>query len=135
MTRRRPLVLLLAVLLTAVAYQVVFFVTALLACGVSGCGGGGYGPAYSPVEAQVGLVATGLCLLPLALLVLRRRRPRHRAAGGVAAVVAGALLAMTVLGLSFNGCPPGQSRAVDGGAISPGSTTCSGDRDALPPAR
>jgi hypothetical protein len=51
-------------------------------------------------------------------------------------VAAGAVLAMAVLGLGPHGCPLGQSRATAGpDAWSPGSATCSADRDALPPQR
>ncbi len=135
-TRRSLLLLLLAVPLTVVAYDIALVVTGFVACGISGCGGGGFGPSYQPVQAQVGLFVAGLCWLPLALMVLHRRLHRHRAAGGAAAVVAGALLAMAVLGLSPNGCPQGQSRATAGdAAFSPGSPTCSGDRNALRPPR
>ncbi len=134
MTRPRLLVLLLVALpLTVVALGIVLVVTGFLACGISGCSGGGFGPSFAPVQAQVGLLFAGLTLLPLTLLGLHGQRRSFQAAGAAVAVVAGALLAMVVLGLGPNGCPVGQSRAVasDEG-FSPGSATCSADRDAVP---
>lgn len=74
----------------------------------------------------------GLTLLPLVLLALRNRPLAWRAAAGATAVIVGAVTAMSLLDLGVNGCPQGQTRAVvsDDG-FSPGTATCSGDRDAL----
>ena len=131
--RNRAWLLPAAVVLTSAVFGAGVVVTGYLACGVSGCGGGGFGPTFAPVQTQIGLLATGLCVLPLALLVLRRRRWAQRAAGTVGAVAAGSVLAMVALGLGPNGCPWGQSQATAGSqAFSPGSLTCSGDPNALP---
>lgn len=119
--------------MTVVVFVVVVIVTGLVTCGVSGCGGGGFGPAYAPTRAQVGLLAAGVTLLPLACWALRRRRRAVQALAGVAAVVLGAALAMLVLGLGPDGCPTGQTRATVGPqGFEPGSSTCSADRDAEP---
>ncbi len=84
------------------------------------------------MEAQVGLVVCGGCLVPLAVVLLCGRRRAHRERAGVA-VLAGAAVAMILLQLGPNGCPIGQSRATAGGdAFSPGAPTRSGDRDAVP---
>lgn len=120
-------------LVTAVVFFAAVRVTGLVACGVSGCGGGGFGPVYAPGAAQVGLLVTGLTLLPLTLWVLRRRPRLVRALAAVAAVVLGAGLAMLLLNLGPDGCPQGQARATAGPeAFDPGSSTCSGDPDAVP---
>lgn len=117
--------------MTVPAYVVVLFVTGLVACGISGCSGGGFGPSFAPRQAQVGLLLAGLVLLPLAWLVLRRLPVRRRLAACAGVVVCGALLAMTLLGLGPNGCPWGQARAVAGpDAFQPGAATCSSDEDA-----
>ena len=129
----RNVLTVLAVVLTLGAFVMAGFVTGFLACGVSGCTGGGFGPVYAPVEAQVGLVVTGLVLLPLTLWLLRREAVSTRVLAGVGAVVLGAGFAMLVLGLGPNGCPSGQTRATAGPeAVDPGTTTCSRDPDALP---
>ena len=133
MTRSRLLVLLLAVPLTVAGYIVALVVTRFLACGLSGCGGGGFGPSYGPVEAQVGMQTAGLVLLPVTLFLLHGWPRLAQAAGGAAAVLAGALLAMVLLDLGPDGCPAAQTRATAGpNALSPGEPTCSGDDDALP---
>jgi hypothetical protein len=117
------------VLATVAAFVGVVAVTRLVACGVSGCGGGGFGPTFSPREAQVGLLVAGTALAPLALYLARGCRPVFRAAVLAGAVAAGSLAAMAVLGLGPNGCPWGQSQAIAGpGAFSPGALTCSSDR-------
>ena len=64
-----------AALVTALVYGTVAVVTSFVACGISGCGGGGFGPAFSPGETQVGLLVSGLVLVPLALLLVRGCRP------------------------------------------------------------
>ena len=134
MTRRHLLLLLLlAVPLTVVAYAVVLIVTAFVACGISGCGGGGFGPSFNPVQTQVGLVTAGYVLLPVTPLALHGWPRVARAAGGAAAVLAGGLLAMVLLDLGPHGCPADQTRATAGPeAFEPGKATCSGDDDALP---
>jgi len=130
---RSWLFVVLTVVVAIVVFGVVVVVTGFVACGVSGCSGGGFGPSFAPLQAQVGLLAAGVSLLPLALLGLRGRRRRYQVAGAAAAFGAGSVLAMIVLGLGPNGCPWGQSRATAGaGAFSPGSLTCSADRDAAP---
>ncbi|SEP97182.1 hypothetical protein [Microlunatus flavus] len=129
----RAVLTVLAVLLTLGASGMALLVTGFLACGVSSCTGGGFGPVYSPVEAQVGLLVAGLVPLPLTLWLLRRQAVSTRVLAGAGAVVLGAGLAMAVLGLGPNGCPSGQSRATAGPeAVDPGSATCSRDPDALP---
>lgn len=129
----RVVLTVVAVLVTLAAFVMAGFVTGFLACGVSSCTGGGFGPVYSPVEAQVGLVVTGLVLLPLTLWLLRREAVSTRVLAGVGAVVLGAGFAMLVLGLGPNGCPSGQARATAGPeAVDPGTATCSRDPDALP---
>ncbi len=126
------LVLLGAALVTVLAYGAVVVVTAFVSCGISGCSGGGFGPAFSPGETQVGLLVSGLVPVPLVLLLLRGRRPAVRAGAGLAAVVAGAVLTMAVTGLGPHGCPLDRSRTVRGpSAYKPGSATCSGDRHAI----
>lgn len=133
MTPTRALLTGVCVLLTAAAYGVGLVVTGFLACGISGCSGGGFGPSFDPRQAQVALLVTGATLAPLAVLVLGGRRPGRRVAVGLVAVLAGAVLAMSVLDLGPHGCPLGQSRAVVGPqGWDPGSPTCSADRDALP---
>jgi len=131
--RASRLSVLVTAVLTAAVFGVVVLITGFLACGVSGCSGGGFGPSFAPAQAQVGLVAAGLSLVPLALVCLSGRR-LWRLVGGPAAFVGGAVLAMVLLDLGPDGCPTGQSRAEAGaGAFAPGSSTCSGDPDALPP--
>ena len=133
MTPRRLLLLLLALLLTVAAYGVVLVVTGFVACGISGCSGGGFGPSFDPVQTQVGLATAGLVLLPVTLLALRGWPRLARVAGGTAAVLAGSLLAMALLDLGPHGCPADMTRATAGpSAFSPGAATCSGDRNALP---
>lgn len=118
---------------TLALFSLAVLVTGFLACGVSGCGGGGFGPAYAPVQAQIGLLVAGLTLLPLALLVLRRWRGALRALAAGATLALGSTLAMLVLGLGPDGCPWDQSRATAGpGAFHPGSRTCSADPHAVP---
>ena len=126
------LLLLLLATLTVGGFVVALVVTGFLACGLSGCGGGGFGPSFSPKQAQAGLLVCGLTLLPLVRLALRNRPLAWRATAGATAVIVGAVTAMSLLDLGANGCPQGQSRAVvseDG--FSPGTATCSGDRNAL----
>lgn len=126
-------VLVVAGVLTAAVYAVVLVVTGFVACGISGCSGGGFGPAFAPRSAQVALVVAGLVPLPLAWLVLRRLPPRRRAAACAGVVAAAALGAMVALGLGPHGCPWDQTRAVAGpDAFEPGTATCSSDDDALP---
>jgi hypothetical protein len=120
-------------LLTVALFAAAALATGFVACGVSGCGGGGFGPAYAPVRAQLGLLVTGLTLLPLALWALRRRGRLARTLAAVAAVVFGTTLSMLLLGLGPNGCPLGQTRATTGPeGFDPGSSTCSADPDAVP---
>lgn len=121
-------------LVTVPAFGVLLFATGFVACGISGCSGGGFGPTFAPRQAQVGLLLAGVALVPLALVAMRGRRRGHRAAGAVAMVAVGSVLAMLVLGLGPNGCPWGQSQArVGPDGFTPGSLTCSADRDAVPP--
>ena len=129
---RRTALLVVAALLTVAAYGLALAVTGFLACGVSGCGGGGFGPAFSPTEAQVGLVVSGLVLVPLAVWVLRRHGLLVWLGAGVGTLLLGALLAMALLDLGPDGCPSRQERATAGpGSFDPGSATCSGDRHAV----
>ena len=133
MTRRRTLALLLGVPLTVAAYGVVLLITAFVACGISGCSGGGFGPSFSPVETQIGLAVAGLVLLPLVVLSLPGWPRLARAAAGAAAVLGGSVLAMVLLDLGPHGCPADQARAtVRADAYDAGAATCSGDRAALP---
>ena len=132
MTRRRLVALVLVGFVTAVAYVLVLVVTGFVACGISGCSGGGFGPSFAPVQAQVGLVIAGLVPLPATLLLLAEHPWRLRAAGAAASALAGAGTAMVLLGLGPDGCPAGQGRAVTGpDAFQPGVATCSADRDAV----
>lgn len=125
MTRRRLVLLLLAVPLSLLAYVAVLGATAFVACGISGCSGGGYGPTYDPVGAQIGLLIAGLVLLPGALVVLRRQPRATVAAGTTATVVAGSVLAMALLGLAPDGCPQGTAFGTAGpGAFATGEPTC-----------
>jgi len=129
---RRTAFLVVAALLTVVAYGLALAVTGFLACGVSGCSGGGFGPAFSPGQAQVGLLVSGLVLVPLVVRLLRRHGRLVRLGAGVGTVVLGALLAMALLDLGPDGCPSRQERATAGPeAFEPGSATCSGDRHAV----
>lgn len=133
-SRARQVVVVLTVVVTLLGYGVLVLVTGLVACGVSGCSGGGFGPAFAPRQAQVGLVLAGVALVPLALVVLTGQPGRRRTLGAAGLVVAGSVLAMLVLGLGPNGCPWGQSQARTGTeGFAPGSLTCSADRDAVPP--
>lgn len=121
--KARTLSIALAAPVTLVAYVIGLGITGFAACGISGCGGGGFGPAYSPTAAQVTLVTTGLTLVPLAVLVLWNRRPVHRVIGAVLTLVLGAILAMALLGINPSGCTTGTVRTADGG-FTPGSPTC-----------
>ena len=114
---RRPLLLLLVLAVTAAWYAAVVFVTGFVACGISGCSGGGFGPSYAPGQAQVGLLVAGASLVPLALLVAPRG---VRTAGAGAVFLGGAVLAMLLLGLGPGGCPAGLSRTTGADA----SPTC-----------
>lgn len=109
----RVLLLGSAVVLTLAACATSYVVTAFVACGISGCSGGGFGPSYDPRGAQIGVVVTGLTLVPLALLLLPRR---VRLGGAVATGLVGAVGAMLLLGLAPNGCPLGLERAPEGSA-------------------
>ena len=133
---RAGLGVVVAALATAVAFGVVVAVTGFVACGVAGCSGAGFGPVFSPRQAQAGLLTAGLSVLPLAVVLLRGRRRVYQVGGAAAAVVTAALVAMLVLGLGPNGCPWGQLQARAGaGAFSPGALTCSADPDARPSGR
>lgn len=128
----RQIVVVLATVLTAALYAVLLVVTGLVACGVSGCSGGGFGPSFAPRQAQLGLVLTGLALAPLAMVLVRGRR--HRAVGAAGMIVGGSVVAMLLLGLGPDGCPWGQAQArVGSEGFSPGALTCSSDRYAVPP--
>ena len=122
----------MAGLLTVVAFGGALVITGLVACGVSGCSGGGFGPSYAPLQAQLGLLVAGFSLVPLTLFLLRGRRRVYQAAGAVGAVAVGVVLAMVTLGLGPNGCPWGHTRSLAGtGAFAPGSMTCSPDSGAM----
>ena len=115
----------LAAGLTVLTYVVVVLVTGFVACGVSGCGGGGFGPAFDPPGAQIGLLVAGLVLVPLAASSLWRRGRVAAVLGALAAVAAGSVLAMVLLGLGPDGCPWELSRGRAGDdAFAPGSLTC-----------
>lgn len=132
--RARLTVVVLTTLVTVPVFGALVFATGFVACGISGCSGGGFGPAFAPRQAQVGLLLAGASLVPLALVGLRRRRPWQRAAGAVGIGVVGSVLAMLVLGLGPNGCPQGQPQARTGpGGFTHGALTCSADRDAVAP--
>ncbi len=106
--------------------------TSFVACGISGCSGGGFGPAFAPGQAQIGLLLAGAAVLPLSQLLLDGRSTRVRKIGGLAAAAAGSVLAMVLTGLGPHGCPLGQSRSTAGpDGFSPGAATCSADRDAV----
>lgn len=131
MTRTRTAALVAVTVLTVAAFGFAVLATAFVACGISGCSGGGFGPSFDPVGAQVGLAVCGAVWLPLALLVLRGRPVRDRMLGGLGLVVAAAVLAVALTGVGPSGCPLGQSRATTGpDAFDPGAPTCSADRDA-----
>lgn len=129
MTSRTRRLLLLALLgaATVVGYGVMLVVTAFLACGISGCGGGGFGRSFSPGPTQVALLLCGGCFLPFVLVVLRRQPRWIRLGGGLAVVGAGALLTMAMLDLAPSGCPVGQDRTTTSTSTSTGEATCSGD--------
>lgn len=132
MTPRLLPLLPLSAALTLGVFVVAAGITGFLACGISGCSGGGFGPSFSPTQAQAGLLVCGLTLLPVVLLALHGRPRAWRAAAGAVAVIVGSVTAMSLLDLGVNGCPQGQSRAVvSENGFSPGSTTCSGDRTAV----
>ena len=115
---RRVLLLGSAVAVTVAACAMALVVTAFVACGISGCSGGGFGPSYDPQGAQIGIVVTSLALVPLGLLVLPGRH-RLVVAGGTALL--GAVGAMLLLGLGPNGCPLGLERVPE----QTGGATCS----------
>lgn len=120
---------------TVVVFGAVVLVTGFLACGVSGCSGAGFGPSFSPVAAQAGLLLAGLSLVPFTLVCVSGRSSRWWPVVAAAlAVAGGSLVAMLLLGLGADGCPAGRSRATASSeAFSPGSPTCSGDPEALAP--
>jgi len=129
---RRGWLLPVALVVTAAVCALAIVITGLVACGVSGCRGGGYGPVFAPVQAQVGLLVVGITLVPLALLLLRGRSLVSRAVAVAGAIAVGSGLAMVVLGLGPNGCPWGQAQATTGTeGFAPGALTCSGDRNAV----
>ena len=107
---RRALLLTSAVVLTLAACAMALVVTSFVACGISGCSGGGFGPSYDPQGTQIGILVTGLLLVPLALLVAPGR---SRSVVAPAAALVGAVAAMLLLGLGPNGCPVGLERAPD----------------------
>ncbi|GAA1825884.1 hypothetical protein ACFFOM_12390 [Microlunatus capsulatus] len=114
-------------LVTAAAFAAAVVVTGFLACGVSGCSGAGFGPAYAPVQGQIGLVVCGALLVPLAVHLLGGRPHLERVAAELVAGVVGAVLAMALLGLGPDGCPSGQTRARAGAEdFAPGTLTCVG---------
>lgn len=116
----------LAAVLTVVAYVGVVLVTGFVACGVSGCGGGGFGPAYDPPGAQVGLLVAGLSVAPFIGFLLHRRGRALTVLGVAGAVAVGSVLAMLLLGLGSDGCPADLVRVRAGpNMFSPGSPTCS----------
>ena len=125
MRHRRGWLIVVLALVTVAVFVVVVLISGFVACGVSGCSGAGFGPAYAPVQAQVGLFLAGLCLAPLAAVLMRGRRRAFQVAAVAAAVLVGSLLAMVVLRLGPNGCPWGYSQTTAGpDAFSPGSPTC-----------
>jgi hypothetical protein len=125
MRHRRGWLLVVLATVTAALFAAVALVTGFVACGVSGCSGAGFGPAFAPVQAQVGLSVAGLCLVPLTVFLMRGRPRACQVAGVVGAVLAGSLLAMIVLRLGPNGCPWGYARTTAGpDAYSPGSPSC-----------
>ena len=125
MRHRRGWLKVVLALVTSFVFAAVVLVTGFVACGVSGCSGAGFGPAFAPVQAQVGLSLAGLCLVPLTAFLMRGRRRAWQVTGVVGGVLVGSLLAMVVLRLGPNGCPWGYSRTVAGpDAFSPGSLTC-----------
>jgi len=134
MTKTRISALAVLVPLTAAAYAVLLWITAFVACGISGCSGGGFGTAFSPGQAQVGLLVCGAVLAPLALLLLHRQPRRTQLLGTLVLTVSGTVLAMGLTQLGPNGCPLGQGRATAGpDAFTPGASTCDSDDDALRP--
>lgn len=129
MTSTRLAVTALAVLVTAAVYAVLLLVTGFLACGISGCSGGGYGPSYSPTATQVALLVTGASLVPAALLVLDGVGRRQRVALAAVTAAAGTALAMSVVGVGLDGCPHGTTRTTGGAdAFGPGAPTCAATR-------
>jgi hypothetical protein len=112
---------------------VVLVITGFVACGISGCSGGGFGPSFAPRQAQVALLVAGLVLLPFSWLALHRLRRARRAAASAGVSAAGAVLAMIMTGIGPSGCPWSQTQAVSGpDAFAPGTRTCSSDDDARP---
>ena len=125
MRHRRGWLMVVLTLVTVAVLVVVVLVSGFVACGVSGCSGAGFGPAFAPVQAQVGLLLAGLCLAPLAAVWMWGRRRALQVAGVAGAVLLGSLLAMVILRLGPNGCPWGYSQTTAGpDAFSPGSRTC-----------
>ena len=125
MRHRRGWLIVVLALVSVSVFAAVVLVTGFVACGVSGCSGAGFGPAFAPVQAQVGLSLAGLCLVPLTVSLMRGRRRAWLLTGVVGAVLVGSLLAMVVLRLGPSGCPWGHSRTAAGpDAFSPGSPTC-----------
>ena len=118
---RRTLLLASAAILTTAACALALLVTSFVACGISGCSGGGFGPSYDPQGTQIGILVTGLLLVPLALLVVPGR---SRYVVAMAAALAGVVATMLVLGLGPNGCPFGLVRAPE----ARGGLTCTAVR-------
>ena len=86
-------------------------VAALAMCGVSGCGGGGFGRSTDPPMTLGFVVAAGVALaLPIGVYAAWRRRGRLALAMVPAAVV-GAVLVGLVIGADWNGCPRNISTA------------------------
>ena len=118
---RRRLPLASAAVLTTAACAVALLITSFVACGISGCSGGGFGPAYDPEGTQIGILVTGLLLVPLALLVVPGP---SRYVVAPAAALAGIVATMLALGLGPNGCPIGLERAPE----ARGGLTCTAAR-------
>jgi len=86
-------------------------VAAFAMCGISGCGGGGFGRTTDPPMTLGFTIASGVALaLPIGVYAAWRRRGRLALAVVPAAVV-GAVLVGLVIGADWNGCPRSISTA------------------------
>ena len=86
-------------------------VAAFAMCGISGCGGGGFGRSTDPPMTLGFIAASGVALaLPIGVYAAWRRRGRL-ALAVVPAALLGALLVGLVIGADWNGCPRNISAA------------------------
>ena len=100
-----------AVIASGLMFAAGVLASGFVLCGISGCSGGGYGPAYSPGLTQLLLLATGFTVLPAVLACTSRLSRDVTVAVALPAVVATSALALHLIGAGFNGCPAGMLRA------------------------